>query len=170
MIPSASGSHAPYKCWSLDCHDSSSKLDPHISRKSSAYLFEPDALFVICTLLVGRGLEETLHDLARLRPDDSVWHVCLTRLHEDAYPAHLSDRYNIPGTLADLKTFLDGGGVGLFGSRLSEQMAQEDDGPPIDSPKDPWRNAWHRVRRYITRKDTAHEDIQLSNISGPGGV
>ncbi len=72
----------------------------------------------------------------------------------------------MPGILADLTAFLEGGGVGPFGSKdlpAAEYIAQVDDSPPINSPKDPWRNAWRRVKRYITN-DAAHEDMALSNI------
>ncbi|PBK69156.1 hypothetical protein ARMSODRAFT_1019146 [Armillaria solidipes] len=150
---------------------SSSKLDLHISQKFLAYLFKPDTLFAICILLIGNGPSEALRDLARLCPHNSAWPICLQRLQEYVYPAKLSDRYNIPSTLADLETFLEGDGVGPFRSRLlSKAIAQGDDSPPADSPKDPWQNAWHRVRRYITGKDTVHEDIELSNIGGLSNV
>ncbi|SJL04172.1 uncharacterized protein ARMOST_07532 [Armillaria ostoyae] len=150
---------------------SSSKLDPHISQKFLAYLFKPDILFAICIPLLGSGSSEALCDLACLCPNNSAWPICLQRLQEYVYSASLSDQYNIPGTLADLKAFLEGGGVGPFGSKLlSEAIAQENDSPPTDSLKDSWQNAWHRVRQYITGKDTAHEDVELSNISGLGGV
>ncbi len=86
-------------------------------------------------------------------------------------PAKLSDQYDIPGALADLKTCLEGGSVSRFGGRLlNEGIAQEDNSSPAHSPKNPWWNAWHRIRRYIISKDTAHKDIELSNIGGLGGV
>ncbi len=150
---------------------SSSKLDPHISQKFLAYLFKPDTLFAVCILLVGNGPSKALCDLACLCPNNSSWPSCLQRLQEYSYPAKLSDQYDIPGALADLKTCLEGGSVGRFGGRLlNEGIAQEDNSSPAHSPKNPWWNAWHRIRRYIISKDTAHKDIELSNIGGLGGV
>ncbi|PBK99426.1 hypothetical protein ARMGADRAFT_1074302 [Armillaria gallica] len=146
----------------------SSKLESQISQNFLEYLHEPDVLFAVCAFLVGGDFTETLRDLARLRPNDPAWPVCLQRLREYVYsPAGVPDRHDIPGILADLTAFLEGGGVGPFGSLAlpaAEYIAQVDDSPPVNSPKDPWRNAWRRVRRYIT-KGTAHEDIVLSSIA-----
>ncbi|KAK0238882.1 hypothetical protein EDD85DRAFT_951100 [Armillaria nabsnona] len=145
----------------------SSKSESQISQNFLRYLHEPDVLFSICAFLVGGGSSEALHDLARLRPNDPAWPVCLQRLREYEYrPAGRPARHDIPGILADLTVFLEGGGVGPFGSQVlpaAEYIAQVDNSPPVNSPKDPWRNAWRRVQRYITN-DAAHEDMALSNI------
>ncbi|KAK0202473.1 hypothetical protein DFS33DRAFT_1488633 [Desarmillaria ectypa] len=85
---------------------SSSNLNPHISQKFLAYLFEPDTLFAICLPLVGSSRGETLRGLVCLRPNDPAWPICLARLPEYTYPPRLSDLYDIFGILADLKTFL----------------------------------------------------------------
>ncbi|SJL03776.1 uncharacterized protein ARMOST_07133 [Armillaria ostoyae] len=146
---------------------SSSQSESEISRNFLGYLHEPDVLFAVCAFLVGGGFREPLHDLARLCPNDPAWPVCLQRLREYEYrPAGVPDGYDIPGFLADLTAFLEGGGVGPFGSKAlpaAEGIAQVDDSPPVNHPMDPWRNAWRRIRGYIT-KDTAQEDIALSSI------
>ncbi|PBK72338.1 hypothetical protein ARMSODRAFT_1016307 [Armillaria solidipes] len=142
-----------------------SNLEPQICQKFLGYLHEPDTLFAVCAFLVGDSDDRTLHGLASLCPDDPAWPVCLQRLREYAYPPRLSDRRNIPGILADLTTFIEGGGVGSFGRTApsgAEQIAQVDDSS-VDSPKDTWRNAWRRVQRYITN-GAAHEDMALSSI------
>ncbi|KAK0238881.1 hypothetical protein EDD85DRAFT_1022338 [Armillaria nabsnona] len=149
----------------------SSKSESQISQNFLRYLHEPDILFAVCAFLVGGGSSEALHDLTRLCPNDPAWPVCLQRLREYEYrPAAPPDIFDIPadipGILADLTAFLEGGGVGPFGGQAlpaAEYIAQVDDGPPVNSPKDTWRNAWRRVQRYITN-DAAHEDMALSNI------
>ncbi|SJL03775.1 uncharacterized protein ARMOST_07132 [Armillaria ostoyae] len=145
----------------------SSKLESQISRNFLGYLHEPDVLFAVCAFLVGGGFSEPLHDLARLRPNDPTWPVCIQRLREYVYrPAGVPDGHERPGILADLTAFLEGGGVGPFGSQAlpaAEYIAQVDDSPPVNHPMDPLRNAWRRIRGYIT-KDTAQEDIGLSSI------
>ncbi|SJL03734.1 uncharacterized protein ARMOST_07091 [Armillaria ostoyae] len=146
-----------------------SKSEPQICQKFLGYLHEPDTLFAVCTFLVGSNRSKTLHVLASLCPDDPVWSVCLQRLRECVYPAWMSECRDTPpaAILAELTTFLEGGGVGPFGSKApsaAEHIAQVDDSsPPVNSPKDPWRNAWRRIRGYII-KDTTHEDISLSSI------
>ncbi|PBK99433.1 hypothetical protein ARMGADRAFT_1025642 [Armillaria gallica] len=91
----------------------SSKSESQISRNFLRYLHEPDILFAVCAFLVGGGFREALHDLARLRPNDPAWPVCLQRLREYVYrPAGVPDGYDIHGFLADLTAFLEGGGVG----------------------------------------------------------
>ncbi len=144
-----------------------SKSEPQISRNFLGYLHEPDTLFAVCASLVGSNSRETLHVLASLCPNDPAWPVCLQRLREYVYPARMSKRRNTPpALLAELTTFLEGGGVGPFGSKVlpaAEHIAQVDDSPPVNFPKDPWRNAWRRIRGYIT-KDTTHEDIALSSF------
>ncbi|KAK0446719.1 hypothetical protein EV421DRAFT_2017668 [Armillaria borealis] len=146
---------------------SSSKSESQISRNFLGYLHEPDVLFAVCVFLVGGGSSEALHDLARLCPNDPAWPVCIQRLREYVYrPAGVPDGHDIPGILADLTAFLEGGGVGPFGGKAvpaAECIAQVDDSPPVNQPMDPWRNAWRRLRGYIT-KDTAQEDIALSGI------
>ncbi len=146
----------------------SSKSESQISQSLLRHLREPDVLFAVCAFLVGGGFTETLHDLARLCPNDPAWPVCLQRLREYEYrPAGVPGIYDIPGILADLTAFLEGGGVGPFGSQAlpaAEYIAQVDDSPPVNSPKDlAWQNALCRVQRYITN-DAAHEDMALSNI------
>ncbi|PBK72335.1 hypothetical protein ARMSODRAFT_909938 [Armillaria solidipes] len=147
----------------------SSKSEPQISRNFLRYLHEPDVLFVVCAFFAGDGLIKPLHDLVRLCPNDPAWPICLQRLREYAYSPELSNRFNIPGILADLTIILEGGGVGSFRriapfpfSFGAEQIAQVDDSS-VNSPKHTWRNAWRRVQRYITN-DAAHEDMVLSNI------
>ncbi len=144
------------------------KLEPQISRNFLGYLHEPDTLFAVCASLVGSNHRKTLHVLASLCPNDPAWPVCLQRLREYVYPAWMSECRDTPPAilLAELTTFLEGGGVGPFGSKAlpaAEHVAQVDDSPPVNFPKDPWRNAWRRIRGYIT-KDAAHEDIALSSI------
>ncbi|KAK0238845.1 hypothetical protein EDD85DRAFT_522024 [Armillaria nabsnona] len=145
-----------------------SKSEPRISRNFLEYLHEPDTLFAVCALLVGNNRRKTLHVLASLCPNDPAWPVCLQRLREYVYPAWMSEYPDAPPDLllTELTTFLEGGGVGPFGSKAlpaAEHIAQVDDSLPVNFPKDPWRNAWRRIRGYIT-KDTAHEDIALSSI------
>ncbi|PBK99431.1 hypothetical protein ARMGADRAFT_1025640 [Armillaria gallica] len=90
----------------------SSKLESQISQNFLRYLHEPDVLFAICAFLVGGGSSEALHDLARLCPNDPAWPDCLQRLREYEYrPAGRPARHDIPGILADLTAFLEGGGV-----------------------------------------------------------
>ncbi|PBK72336.1 hypothetical protein ARMSODRAFT_972962 [Armillaria solidipes] len=90
----------------------SSKLESQISRNFLGYLHEPDVLFAVCAFLVGGGFSEALHDLARLRPNDPTWPVCIQRLREYVYrPAGVPDGHERPGILADLTAFLEGGGV-----------------------------------------------------------
>ncbi|PBK99424.1 hypothetical protein ARMGADRAFT_1074300 [Armillaria gallica] len=89
----------------------SSKSESQISRNFLRYLHEPDILFAVCAFLVGGGFREALHVLARLRPNDPAWPVCLQRLREYVYrPAGVPNGYDIPGFLADLTAFLEGGG------------------------------------------------------------
>ncbi|KAK0467299.1 uncharacterized protein EV420DRAFT_1636312 [Desarmillaria tabescens] len=159
-------SHLPVIISALITGLPSSKLDPQICQNFLEYLHEPDVLLAICALTIATDSRQPLYDLARLRPNDVAWPVCLQRLQEYAYPTWLSNHYNIPNILADLTTFLEEGGVGPSGRTtpsVTEQIAQRDDRPLVNSPKDPWQKAWHRVRQYFT-KDTAHEDMVLSNL------
>ncbi|KAK0188936.1 hypothetical protein F5146DRAFT_1225613 [Armillaria mellea] len=120
----------------------SSKSESQISQNFLKYLHEPDVLFAVCTFLVGGGFRKSLHDLASLCPNEPAWPVCLQRLREYVYlPAEVPDGDDIPGILADLTTFLEGGGVGPFGSTApptTEHIAQVYDSLPVNLPKDPW--------------------------------
>ncbi len=112
------------------------KSESQITRNFLGYLHEPDVLFAVCAFLVGGGSSEALHDLVRLCPNDPAWPVCLQKLREYEYrPAGRPARHDIPGILADLTAFLEGGGVGPFGSKAlpaAEYIAQVDDSPPCE--------------------------------------
>ncbi|KAK0501246.1 hypothetical protein EDD18DRAFT_729096 [Armillaria luteobubalina] len=145
----------------------SSKSEPQICQEFLGYLHEPDILSLVCAVLVRSNRRKTLYNLASLCPDDPAWSVCLQKLREYVYPTWMSKLGDSSpaAIIAELTTFLEGGGVGPFGSKAlpaAEHIAQ-DDSPPVKISKDPWRNVWRRIRGYITT-DTAHEDITLSNI------
>ncbi|KAK0188902.1 hypothetical protein F5146DRAFT_1140467 [Armillaria mellea] len=143
----------------------SSNPDSQISRNSLGYLHGPDVLFTVCAFLVGAGFSMALHGLARLRPNDPVWPICLQRFREYiCRPTEQPDGCKIPGILADLTAFLERGGVPLIGKTPPHRaIIRQVDDSSVNSPKGTWGNAWRRVQRYITH-DAAHEDMALSNI------
>ncbi|KAK0476199.1 hypothetical protein IW261DRAFT_1492439 [Armillaria novae-zelandiae] len=126
----------------------SNVLDPETIQRSTDYLFEPDNLVTVCSVLLTciRG-HSTLRCLALLRRDHPAWSECLTKL--DTIPVQFgAEAYLDSHDIIDFREFVDRGCVGAYGIDKPDSHTPRRD---HDGPSCPPEDSLSRLRLWLNQ-------------------